>query len=357
MKIALIAPPFIPVPPVRYGGTELFIAHLAQELPELGHDVIVYANGESTVDAEVHWKYREAQWPLKGDMAETFKEIDHTAWAVQDAAAELCDIIHVNSTLALPFSRLVDLPFVHTIHHAHDNVLTEFYLHHPDAHYVTISDFGRQQEPMRQVQTIHHGIDLARYEFSAVKQPYLSFLGRFVPVKGVHLAIEVARRAGIPLKIAGEIQPIYRDYFENEIKPHLDGKLIEYIGEVDFESKNELLANSMGLLFPITWDEPFGLVMIEAMACGTPVLAFPAGSVPEVVEDGVSGYICRTVDEMVERLTDLQKLEPKNVREYVERYFPVRHMARKYASLYSALIGVQTAGNLSELTQTEHPVV
>jgi glycosyltransferase involved in cell wall biosynthesis len=355
MKIALVAPPFIPIPPVGYGGTELFVALLAEGLTELGHDVIVYGNGESTVDAEVRWIYHDAEWPLTGKEAGTLKEIHHSAWAVHDAA-QCCDIIHVNSTLALPSSHFVKIPFVHTIHHVHDNALTEFYSHYPNTHYVTISEFGRQQETMLHVHTIHHGINVSQYKFSKEKQPYLTFLGRIVPVKGVHLAIEVAKKSGIPLKIAGEVQPIYHDYFEQEIKPHIDGKLIEYVGEANFEAKNELLANSSGLLFPIGWDEPFGLVMIEAMACGTPVLAFPGGSVPEVVEDGASGYVCASVDEMVERLPDLRKLDPTKVREYVERNFSVPCMARKYAALYSALAGVQTPGSLSELAQTEHPV-
>lgn len=355
MKIALIASPFIPIPPVCYGGTELFLALLAQGLTGLGHEVIVYGNGESTVNAEVRWIYHDAEWPPKGTLADTLKEINHAAWAVHDAA-QACDIIHSNSALALPSSRFVDVPCVHTIHHVHDDALSEFYSHYPDAHYVTISEFGRQQETMLHAHTIHHGIDVSQYTFCERKQPYLSFLGRIVPVKGVHLAIQVAKKAGIPLKIAGEVQPIYRDYFEREIKPQVDGKLIEYIGEADFEAKNELLGHSLGLLFPIGWDEPFGLVMIEAMACGTPVLAFPAGSVPEVVEDGVSGYVCASVDDMVGRLHEVQKLDPSKIRDYVGQYFSVHTMARKYAALYSAIAGVQPPGPLSEIAPTEHPV-
>ncbi len=355
MKIALIASPFIPVPPVRYGGTELFLAHLARGLTELGHEVIVYGNGESSINVEVRWKYRDSQWPLTGNMAETLKEIDHTAWAVQDAA-QSCDVIHVNSTLAVPPSRFVDVPYVLTIHHVHEEVLSDFYSHYPNVHYVSISEFGARQENIARVHTIHHGIDVAQYEFRASKRLYLSFLGRIVPVKGLHLAIEVAKKSGIPLKIAGEVQPIYRDYFENEIKPHVDGKLIEYVGEADFQAKNELLENSLALLFPIGWDEPFGLVMIEAMACGTPVLAFPGGAVPEVVQDGVSGFICKSVDEMVARLDDVQKLDAARIREYVEQNFSVHYMARKYEELYSSVITVATPGNLDELAETEHPV-
>src|SRR5439155_21276517 len=133
------------------------------------------------------------------------------------------------------------------------------------------------------------------------KQKYLSFIGRIAPVKGTHLAIEVAQKSGIPLKIAGQVQPAFQDYFDVEIKPKIDGKFIEYIGEADMDAKNELLGDSMAMLFPIQWNEPFGLVLVEAMACGTPVLALPGGSVPEIVRDGVSGYLCTSVEEMTNR--------------------------------------------------------
>jgi glycosyltransferase involved in cell wall biosynthesis len=136
------------------------------------------------------------------------------------------------------------------------------------------------------MRTIHHGIDPSQYDFVERKQPYLSFIGRIAPIKGTHLAIEVAKRTGIPLKIAGDVQPLYREYFEKKIKPEVDGRLVEYVGLADLRAKNELLSNSLAMLFPIQWNEPFGLVMVEAMACGTPVLAMPGGSVPEVVRDG-----------------------------------------------------------------------
>ncbi|TMP93886.1 MAG: glycosyltransferase family 4 protein [Verrucomicrobia bacterium] len=148
---------------------------------------------------------------------------------------------------------------------------------------------------MPRMSTVHHGIDLTQYKLVEHKQPYLSFIGRIAPLKGTHIAIDVAQRTGIPLKIAGDVQPMYHEYFERKVKPQIDGKIVDYMGLADLQVKNELLGNSMAMLFPIQWNEPFGLVMLEAMACGTPVLAMPGGSVPEVVREGISGHICRSV--------------------------------------------------------------
>lgn len=186
---------------------------------------------------------------------------------------------------------------------------------------------------MPHLHTIHHGIDLAQYRLVEQKRQYLSFIGRIAPLKGTHIAIDVAKRTGIPLKIAGDIQPSNREYFERKIKPQIDGKLVEYIGLADLDTKNELLGNSMAMLFPIQWNEPFGLVMVEAMACGTPVLAMPGGSVPEIVQPGVSGYICRSVVEMAKRARDLN-LSPVVVRKYVEEKFSTSRMARAYLQVY-----------------------
>ena len=205
--------------------------------------------------------------------------------------------------------------------------------------YVTISEFQRQREAMPRMHTIHHGIDLDAYPLQSGKQEYLSFLGRIAPIKGTHLAIEVAKKSGMPLKIAGEVQPIFQDYFDTQIKPHIDGKFIEYVGEADLAAKNELLGHSMAMLFPIQWDEPFGLVMIEAMACGTPVLAFPGGAVGEVVRDNISGLLCQSVDEMARRVRDLPgTFSPANVRQYCQQYFSVERMVADYVALYQRII-------------------
>ncbi len=336
MRIALIAPPFIPVPPKEYGGTELFIAHLAKGLRELGIDVTLYTNGESTFEGDIRWLFERGQWPIKGDDYIHLRDIDHTTWAVNDAVAS-CDIVHLHNALGLACSRFVTVPFVYTLHHPTNPHLSGFYAHFPEVTYVCISNDQRQREHLPKLHTIHHGVDLTEYILQETKQEYLSFIGRIAPIKGTHLAIEIAKRAGIPLKIAGEIQPVNREYFEAKIKPHVDGRFIEYVGLADLTAKNELLGNSMAMLFPIKWDEPFGLVMIEAMACGTPVLALRAGSVPEVVRDGVSGYIGRTVNDLAKRLRDL-RLAPAAIRHYVEENFSLQRMAEDYARLYTTVL-------------------
>jgi glycosyltransferase involved in cell wall biosynthesis len=336
LKIALIAAPFIAVPPADYGGTELFVGHLAEGLTRNGIEVVVYTNGESTVNAERRWIYERSQWPIKPSEQTWVKELNHEAWAVQDAAKD-CDIIHVQSAQATVFSRFVNRPMVLTLHGPHEPKLSEFYAHYPDVNYVCISDAQKRAESLPKMRTIHHGIDVSLYRLVEKKQRYLSFIGRIAPLKGTHLAIDVAKRTGIPLKIAGDIQPANREYFEKKIRPEIDGQLVEYIGLADLQAKNELLGNSMAMLFPIQWNEPFGLVMVEAMACGTPVLAMPGGSVPEVVQDGVSGYICRSVRSMAKRVADLQ-LKPSAVRSYVEDSFSVERMTRDYIALYEEIL-------------------
>src|SRR5690348_15275982 len=343
MRIALVAPPFIPIPPRRYGGTELFIGHLVEGLKQNGIDVVLYTNGDSTADVEIKSLYPKSEWPLEGEIFGNLKDVNHTTWAISDAARD-CDIIHLNNAPGLASSRFVDLPFIYTVHHPHEQALSDFYAHFPDVYYVAISQFQCSLETMPRRSAIHHGIEISDYKFQEEKQPYLSFIGRLAPVKGPHLAIEVAKKTGIPLKIAGEVQPLYKSYFESQIKPHVDGRFIEYIGEADLAAKNELLGNSIAMLFPIQWNEPFGLVMIEAMACGTPVLALPGGSVREVVCDGVSGYVCSDLDEMAARL-DTLSLAPRSVRQYVDRYFSSERMVAEYADLYRQIMAEQSANS------------
>jgi len=341
MRVALVASPFIPVPPKEYGGTELFIADLARGLRALGVDVTVYANGESTIEVEKRWLFANSQWPLKDDGYAQLKDMEHATWAIKDAS-DACDLVHVNAALAVTCSRLSRLPFTCTLHHPTERRLSESYQRTPDVHYVCISNDQRKRENLPNLSMIHHGVDLSKYQLRTDKQQYLSFIGRIAPIKGTHLAVEIAKRAGIPLKIAGEIQPIFRDYFEEKVKPHIDGKWVEYIGRADLATKNELLGNSMAMLFPIQWNEPFGLVMVEAMACGTPVLALRAGSVPEIVKDGVCGYVSRRLDDLIRHARDLH-ISPVEIRQYVEENFSKERMAREYHALYTRMLNRESS--------------
>ena len=270
------------------------------------------------------------------------KNTDHSGWAVRDAARSV-DVLHLNDVAAIPFTSFVDVPAVLTIHHPHEPVLTSYYERYPNVHYVTIARWLADREPMPNVHVVHHGIPVDSYRFSARKDDYVAFLGRMAPCKGPHLAIEAARAAGIPIKLAGEIQPTFRGYWETEVAPRLDGKDVEYIGEADFAQKNELLARARALLFPIQWEEPFGLVMIEAMACGTPVLAFAGGAVEEIVENGTNGWICADVVEMAERMARMDT-RAECCRDFVARRFSVSAMTDRYLDVYRCAMSASPAG-------------
>jgi glycosyltransferase involved in cell wall biosynthesis len=340
MRIALLAPPFIPVPPDAYGGTELFVAHLAEGLIERDHEVVVYANGESKVGCTLRWMFPKKDWPPRAGYDGGLKHLDHCVWALRDILddRDKFDVVHINDAIAVPLSRFLPHPVVHTLHHPHEPELSALYARYPQISYVTISDAQRELEELPRISTIHHGIRVSDYEFREQKDGYLAFLGRIAPVKGPHLAIEVARKAGIPLKIAGEVQPVYDDYWKSMVKPHIDGRMVQFLGEAAQQAKNELLRGATALLFPIQWNEPFGLVMIEAMACGTPVLAFEGGAVSEIVVDGVSGWICGDIDEMAARAVD-PGIPARFCRRHVERYFCIDRMVADYEALYRTCAG------------------
>jgi glycosyltransferase involved in cell wall biosynthesis len=335
MRIGLIAPPFIAVPPQAYGGTELFVAHLANGLHERSHDVTVYANGDSRVSCHLKWKYPQSDWPIVDFGASSLKNLDHTAWAMHDAS-HVVDVLHLNDAAGVPFSRFVNVPVVLTLHHPYEAALSSVYVQYPEIEYVAISHAQALREPMTRRSVVYHGLVLSQYTFGAQKRDYLAFLGRMAPCKGAHLAVAAARRAGLPLKLAGEIQPAFRAYWEEQVAPLVDGVQVEYIGEVDHVRKNQLLSEARALLFPIQWDEPFGLAMIEAMACGTPVLAFDGGSVAEIVREGVSGWICRDVEDMAERAAS-PAIAPESCRAYVATQFSCERMVNDYIALYERL--------------------
>jgi glycosyltransferase involved in cell wall biosynthesis len=333
MRIAIVAPPFISVPPIRYGGTELFIAHVAAGLHARGHDVVVYANGASRVSCGLEWRYAHGEWPIVDAGAAQLKNIDHTAWALARAASR-AEVIHLNDAVGVPLTQFIGTPVVLTLHHPHEPALSQLYEKYPDIDYVGISAAQARREPMPRMHVVHHGVRLSDYRWSADKDDYVAFLGRMAPCKGAHLAVAAARRAGVRLKLAGEIQPIFHEYWTREVAPGIDGSQIEYVGEADHAAKNRLLSRARALLFPITWDEPFGLVMVEAMACGTPVLAFSGGSVREIVRDGVSGWICADVDDMAARIA-APPVPSESCRAWVAQEFSRDRMVDRYLEVFA----------------------
>jgi len=321
---------------VTYGGTELFVAHLAEGLKARGHDVVVYANGESRVDCRLKWRYRRMQWPVREPAVAQLKNADHNAWALHDAARSV-DLLHINDAVAVPFTTFIRQPVVATIHHPHEPILSDLYAKYPAIHYVAISAAQARREPMRQVHIAHHGIKLSNYRASSQKDDYVLFLGRLAPCKGAHSAIEAAQRAGVHLKLAGEIQPLFQAYWDERVQPHL-GHGVEYVGEANLAQKNELLSRARALLFPIEWQEPFGLAMIEAMACGTPVLAFAGGSVEEIVRDGVNGWICRDAADMAERIVS-PGIAADSCRAWAAQHFSSDRMVDRYLEIYEHALG------------------
>lgn len=299
MRIALISTPFVAVPPPSYGGTELVVHELAEGLVEQGHEVELFAPGDSCTNAVLHALYPKAQWP-----PETLADLNHVSWAMQ-RVSELgpFDVVHAHSAVALACTRLVPgLPMVYTIHHERDEQLSQFYRYYPDVQYVAISDDQRRREiPLDHVDVIHHGVDAANFEATRrARGDYVCFVGRFARVKGPHTAIDAAARAGVPIRIAGRTHPPDEAWASAELRHRLERPHVRYVGSIGMSEKRPLLRDARALLAPIDWNEPFGLILIEAMLSGCPVVAFARGSVPELVEEGVTGFVARDVRHMAE---------------------------------------------------------
>jgi glycosyltransferase involved in cell wall biosynthesis len=347
LRIALLAPPWLPVPPPGYGGIESVVAAVAQGLVERGHDVSLLAAPGSSSPATV--------MPLLArdhalDIGDTLFDVDHIsrALAVIDAAAERghpFDIIHDHSGFALvAVADRVGVPILHTLHGPFTADVRSFYA--GNAHKVWVSALSEAQlsqgpAGLRCVGTIPNPISLDDWPLQPYKDPYLLWVGRMTAGKGPHRAISVARRVGMPLVLAGPVQPGQEAYFEAQVRPHLDGERVHYVEEVGGLRKRALFARATALLMPIRWPEPFGMVMIEAMACGTPVIAFSAGSAPEVVDDGVSGFLVEDEEEMVAAIGRLGTLDPDRVRGVVAERFAVDVVTRAYEAAYRFVIAIE----------------
>ncbi|MBF2064250.1 MAG: glycosyltransferase family 4 protein [Calothrix sp. C42_A2020_038] len=339
MKIAQVAPLWERVPPPTYGGIELVVSHLTDELVRRGHDVTLFASGDSHTDAKL-----EAICPRALRLDPNFREYSVYETLelskVYQRAAEF-DIIHSHvGVSALALANFVPTPTVHTLHGSFNSENINVYTHHQKQAYVSISNTQRQIN-LNYVDTVYNGINPSDYPFIDQPQgqtPYLAFLGRFSPEKGPHHAIAIARATGWRLKMAGKVDLVDVEFFEREIAPQIDGKQIEYLGEVNNAEKVELLGNATIALFPITWREPFGLVMIESMATGTPVIAMNMGAVPEVIAHGVTGMVCNSYEEMAAMIPVALQLSRYQCRKHVEDNFSVARMVDGYERVYEKII-------------------
>jgi glycosyltransferase involved in cell wall biosynthesis len=338
MRIAQVAPLTEAVPPKLYGGTERVISWLTEALVELGHDVTLFASGDSVTNAKL-----VAGWPRALRLDGSVRDANALHMAMLENVAQQAgdfDLLHFHLDyypLSL-FSRL-PTPFVTTLHGRldlpeHRPVFESF----PKAPLVSISESQRQLLPTAPwAGTVHHGLPAESLRPLNVTPSYLAFLGRISPEKGLPDAIRVSRLTGIPLKIAAKVDRVDVDYFDDEIRPLLAQPGIEFIGEINDAEKSEFLSGAVALLTLIDWPEPFGLVMIEAMACGTPVIAYPRGAVPEVIESGLTGFIVGDADEAAAAIANVGTLSRAKVRERFEERFTSRRMAQDYLKLYAKL--------------------
>jgi len=345
LRIAQIAPLYESVPPKLYGGTERVVAYLAEELERRGHQVTLFASGDSM-----------AKVPLKAGCPSALRlsGLDHIGPAFHLPMlseiyehAERFDVIHSHVDYwSFPMARLTLVPTLSTMHGRLDiETLAPIYGHYRDLPVISISDTQRAPLPhMNWVSTVYHGLPRNLLRFNPRPGGYLAFLGRISPEKRPDLAIEVARRAGVPLKIAAKVDKLDCEYFENIVRPLLSTPGVEFIGEIDDSQKEQFLGGAFALLFPVDWPEPFGLVMIESLACGTPVIARPCGSVPEVLLEGVTGLMASGISELVDAVRRVGTLSRRGCREEFEARFTAEVMAANYERIYYKLIAGRRRG-------------
>jgi glycosyltransferase involved in cell wall biosynthesis len=331
MRILIIAPPWLTVPPVGYGGTETVIAELTAELVRSGHEVTLFSTGESAIDgAEAAWVYPEA---VTLRSFAPVAELRQALAARQFASGRAFDVIHDHTMAGAALQE--EVPTVFTQHNRFTEESEDLFRHviHRGAHIVAISQAHASESTLPIDAVIHHGVDVSRFPVGEGSGGYLAFLGRMSPDKGVREAIDIARTADLPLRIAAKMHEDEEiDYFHEEIA-HLVGDGVEFVGELDFDGKVAFVGDALALLNPIQWSEPFGMTSIEAMACGTPVLTTPFGAAPEIVVDGVTGYV-RDGDDLADCAAKVGQIERQLCRQHVEQNFSVAKMTEKYVRLY-----------------------
>lgn len=339
MRIAQVSPLYESTPPKYYGGTERIVSYLTEELVSQGHDVSLFASGDSVTAARLIAPCKEAL-RLSKEKADPVAYHLVQLQMVLDKVSEF-DIIHFHTDYYhYPVTNIIREQNITTLHGKLSipglDEVYKLYRHLP---LVSISDSQRKPVPFANwVGTVYHGLPEQLLKFHAEPGDYLAFIGRISPEKGVDKAIEIAVKSEIPLKIAAKIDKEDQDYYEKEIKHLLNHPLIEYVGEIGEQEKDDFLGNAMVMLFPINWEEPFGLVMIESMACGTPVIAFKRGSVPEVIDEGISGFVVNTADEAVSALKNISSVNRHLCRKRFEERFSVKRMTEDYLKIYENII-------------------
>jgi glycosyl transferase family 1/glycosyl transferase family 4 len=338
LRIAQIAPLYESVPPKLYGGTERIVAYLAEELVRRGHEVTLFAAGDSAVDVPV---VAGSPQSLRLTGLDHLGPMFHLPMLsdVYDNASRF-DVIHSHvDCLSFPLARQARVPTVSTMHGRLDlKEMLPIYRAYRDLPMVSISDDQRRPLPeMNWLRTIYHGLPRNLLKFCREPGKYLAFLGRICPEKRPDLAIQIARRSGVPLKIAAKVDRLDREYFEAVIKPLLSGPGVEFVGEINESQKQQFLGEALALLFPIDWPEPFGLVMIEALACGTPVIARPCGSVSEILRHGVTGFIHSSVDELASAVSNIGNISRQKCRDEFDTRFTTDVMAANYERVYYRL--------------------
>src|SRR5438874_4104928 len=338
MRIAQVAPLYESVPPKYYGGTERVVSYLTEELIRQGHEVTLFASGDSETKARLVAACRRS---LRLD-EECIDQMAHQILMLENVfqRAAQFEIVHFHADyLHFPLSRRQPITHVTTLHGRLDIPdLFPLYQEFRDMPVISISNVQREPVPWANWQaTVYHGLPADLYRFRAEPGSYLAFMGRISPEKRVDRAIEIAKRIQIPLKIAAKVDPVDKDYFESVIAPLLGDRLVEFVGEIGDAQKNEFLGNAYALLLPIDWPEPFGLVMIEAMACGTPVIAYRGGAVPEVMEEGHTGFIVEGLEDAVDAVRRVPELSRKRCREVFDHRFTAARMAHDYVQVYERL--------------------
>jgi glycosyltransferase involved in cell wall biosynthesis len=342
MRIAQVAPLYESVPPKYYGGTERVVSYLTEELVRQGHDVTLFASGDSSTSARL---VAACPRSLRLDVA-CADRLAHHILELELVLQDLThfDVIHFHTDyLHFPLTRRQALPHLTTLHGRLDLPdLVPLYQEFSEVPVVSISNAQRQ--PLQWINwqgTVYHGLPEDLYRCREAPGTYLAFLGRISPEKGVDRAIKIAKRVGMELKISAKIDSADHAYFGEVVEPLLRHPLVTYLGEIDDGDKGEFLGNASALLFPIDWPEPFGLVMIEAMACGTPVIAYRRGSVPELMQDGVTGFIVDDLEEAIQATERASMLDRSRCRQWFERHFSARRMAEEYVTIYQRLIDSQ----------------